>query len=65
MDWRAITDLPEHWPDLASTELDSLAEAWDKAYISLKDKSLIERFNERLRREWSIETGIIERVYTI
>jgi len=25
----------------------------------------VTRVNERLRREWSIETGIIERIYTI
>lgn len=65
MNWMPITDLPDNWRDLASTELDSLAEAWGVTYESLRDKSLIEAFNERLRREWSIETGIIERVYTI
>ncbi|GAB4208530.1 MAG: hypothetical protein OHK0022_38220 [Roseiflexaceae bacterium] len=26
---------------------------------------MVDNFNERLRREWSIETGIIERIYTI
>lgn len=65
MNWTPITDLPENWHDLTSTELDSLADAWNTTYDSLRDKSLIEQFNERLRREWSIETGIIERVYTI
>ena len=65
MDWQPITDIPTTWQDLVSTEIGSLAEAWNEAYSSLKDTSSIELFNERLRREWSIETGIIERVYTI
>jgi Fic family protein len=65
MAWQPITDLPPTWQDFASSELSSLAEAWDETYASLKDTSLVEQFNERLRREWSIETGIIERVYTI
>jgi len=65
MAWRPITDLPEHWQELVSTEISSLAQSWDEAFRSLKDRSMVEMFNERLRREWSIETGIIERIYTI
>jgi Fic family protein len=65
MAWTPITDLPADWQDLVSTELDSLANAWNETYKSLTDTSLVEQFNEHLRREWSIETGIIERVYTI
>ena len=65
MNWTPISDLPEDWDTLISTELQSLAMAWDETYIALRDKSLVAEFNERLRREWSIETGIIERVYTI
>jgi prophage maintenance system killer protein len=65
MGWQPISDLPTTWTDLVSVELESLAEAWHQTYTSLKDTALVEQFNERLRREWSIETGIIERVYTI
>lgn len=65
MQWQPITDLPVAWQDLVSTEIGSLAEAWNETYRTLKDTSLVEMFNERLRREWAIETGIIERVYTI
>lgn len=65
MGWELITDLPDDWPSLVSTELDSLAEAWQSTYQTLKDKTMVDIFNERLRREWSIETGIIERLYTI
>ncbi|HEU4324260.1 MAG TPA: Fic family protein [Roseiflexaceae bacterium] len=65
MTWKPIEDLPENWQDLVSTELSELAKAWEETYKSLKDKSMVDDFNERLRREWSIETGIIERIYTI
>jgi Fic family protein len=65
MVWNPIHDLPETWPALVSTEVESLAQAWDETYTTLKDTAMLETFNERLRREWSIETGIIERLYTI
>src|SRR5215203_1712248 len=65
MVWNPIQDLPEIWPTLVSTEVESLAQAWDEIYNTLKDTAMLETFNERLRREWSIETGIIERLYTI
>src|SRR5437867_3990374 len=65
MAWEPITDLSENWQTLVSTEIESLAQAWDETYNTLKDTSMLQTFNERLRREWSIETGIIERLYTI
>lgn len=65
MTWEPIQDLPENWREFVSTEIDSLAEAWFNAYQSLKNTSALQEFNERLRREWSIETGILERLYTI
>jgi Fic family protein len=65
MAWEPIHDLPETWPTLVSTEVESLAQAWDEIYSTLKDTEMLQTFNERLRREWSIETGIIERLYTI
>jgi Fic family protein len=65
MAWEPITDLPENWPSLVSTEVDSLAEAWSANYQSLKDTPMLEEFNKRLSREWAIETGVIERIYTI
>ncbi|WP_129677646.1 hypothetical protein [Candidatus Chloroploca sp. Khr17] len=65
MAWVEIKDLPADWESLASGEVESLAETWFNIYHDLKDTSLLDTFNERLRREWSIETGIIERLYTI
>lgn len=65
MHWKPITDLPDDWTSLVSIEVESLAKAWEQNYQDMKDTPMLETFNERLRREWSIETGIIERLYTI
>ncbi len=65
MTWEPITDLPDDWRSMVSTEVESLAHAWDDNYQQLKDTPMLLTFNERLRREWSIETGVIERLYTI
>jgi len=63
--WQPITDLPSNWADLASAELSALAQLWKEQRATLTDRSALARFNERLAREWAIETGMVERLYTI
>jgi len=63
--WQAIKDLPEDWQELAIPELSSLARVWEEQHVRLKESQAVVEFNEHLRREWSIETGILERLYTI
>lgn len=63
--WQPITDLPENWQNLRLPELASLAQVWAEQHDRLKESQAVREFNERLRREWSIETGILERLYTI
>ncbi len=63
--WRPIDDLPPNWIELASKELESLATIWKESAANLKESDALLRFNERLRREWAIETGIIENLYSI
>lgn len=63
--FQPITDLPSDWPRLQSIELRSLAETWQDQYEQLKESQALKKFNEKLVREWSIETGILERLYTI
>lgn len=62
--WKPIEDLPPNWPEMVSEELKSLSGLWEEQKDSL-DTETLKEFNERLKRSWSIETGIIERVYTI
>src|SRR5262245_2311229 len=63
--WRPIEDLPENWPELAAPELPALSAAWQKYSEKLRDSNSLKHFNERLIREWAIETGIIENLYSI
>ena len=64
-EWKPIEDLPEDWTKLASSELGGLASVWREHYETVKDGKALKQFNERLRREWAIETGIIENLYYI
>lgn len=63
--WRPIDNLPEDWQSIASPELRSLATVWEEQKLELEQNESLQEFNEQLIREWSIETGIIERVYTL
>lgn len=63
--WHPITDLPENPKTLTDGELESLRRVWIKQKEDLADPESLDEFNKRLRREWAIETGVIENVYTI
>ena len=64
-EWKPITDLPENWEELQNAELYSLASIWKEQHAQLAESHSVKEFNERLLREWTIETGILERLYTI
>ncbi len=51
--------------DLSLEELPPLIEVWKEQSSVLAETDAIRTFNERLNREWAIETGFIERVYAI
>jgi len=63
--WTFIKDLPENWQELRSSELESLASVWKEQSATLRQKDALKQFNDRLHREWAIETGIIENLYSI
>lgn len=65
MFWQPIKDLPLGWQDLASSELPPLVIVWNEQADRLRHSGEFKTFNEKLRREIAIETGIIERLYTI
>ncbi|MDE0528865.1 MAG: Fic family protein [Truepera sp.] len=59
-----ITDLDD--PEgLAATEIAGIQAVWRDQQERLKGTRLLADFNEKLSREWAIETGIIENVYEI
>lgn len=64
-EWEPISDLPDDWVKLESRELRALSAVWDEQRGSLTGDEALRRFNERLQRQWAIETGIIERIYAL
>ena len=63
--WRPIEDLPDDWQRLADSDLHQLADRWNEHRDELGAEGAVADFGERLKREWAIETGLIERVYTL
>ncbi len=63
--WQPLEDLPSDWQDLASSELPPLVTVWKEQADRLRQSGEFQTFSEKLRREIAIETGIIERLYTI
>jgi len=65
MQWQPIENLPSNWKELASAELPPLVTVWSEQAQRLRSSGEFKTFMERLRREIAIETGIIERLYTL
>lgn len=63
--WQEIADLPAELEQFRDPELESLCLVWLDQKNEVEGSQRIEAFNEELRREWAIETGIIEGVYTL
>jgi Fic family protein len=63
--WKPIEDLPADWEKIKSSHLAGLLTIWRERHEKMKDSTALREFNERLQREWSIETGIIEGLYTL
>ncbi|NEO99326.1 MAG: Fic family protein [Symploca sp. SIO2E9] len=63
--WQPIEDLPPDWHELANSEFPPLVTVWNEQAERLRSSGEFKTFMERLRREIAIETGIIERLYTI
>lgn len=62
-EWHPITDYDP--ADLADRELAALSSVWVEQRAELSESSLMSEFAARLKREWAIETGLIERLYTL
>ena len=62
--WKPIEDY-ESRADLATGELGALAQVWREQFKRLGGQDSYRQFEVRLKREWAIETGLIERLYTL
>jgi|CXWL01.1.fsa_nt_gi Fic family protein len=65
LEWQPIDDLPSMWSLLRHDELASLSEVWSDQKATLERHGVLRAFNERLAREFAIETGLLERLYTL
>jgi hypothetical protein len=65
--WKPIESLSEQDKRYDLSDIDSLKSAWLEVKVKLTESSAanFQTFNERLARQWSIETGILERIYDI
>ena len=63
--WRSIADYEIHPEELADKELRALSGVWIERGTILGESRNVSEFTERLKREWAIETGLIERLYTL
>lgn len=63
--WQPIEDLPSDWKSLQNPGLINQTKAWLEQARRLKSTNSYDAFLVRLRREWAIETGVLERLYTI
>ncbi|MYE45955.1 MAG: Fic family protein [Chloroflexi bacterium] len=63
--WRPIADLPADWAALCRPDLHAVHAEWTAARDALDDPDRVRQVQERLMTVWAIETGIIERLYSV
>ncbi len=62
--WHPIEDFETDPHSLEVQELKPLLEIWLEQKGELETTGALAEFNERLNREWAIETGLLERIYS-
>lgn len=63
--WKPLEDLPPDATTLTDNELESLHEVWMDQRESLEKADVLGKFSNELHRQWAIETGIVEGVYSL
>ncbi len=63
--WVPIQPLPENWKEWADPELQGLVDEWQSQRLELEGMNAYRTFLERLNRQWAIETGVLERLYSV
>lgn len=62
--WRPIATL-EDPTALASPDIRAFTKVWQRQRARLEELEILGVFQERLARQWSIETGVLERLYDL
>ncbi|OOV35228.1 hypothetical protein BO91_00465 [Candidatus Synechococcus spongiarum LMB bulk10E] len=63
--WKRLDDLPQNWQDLCREDLTAVQKQWKEDRDLIQDDTKIRKIREKLALQWAIETGIIERLYTV
>ena len=63
--WKPLADLPPSPSELSSGELEALQLVWTEQQAHLAESDALKKLLQQLRREWSIEAGILEGLYTL
>lgn len=63
--WHPIEDLPPKWSDFKNPQVEALMTAWQEQAARLRGTQTYTEFLMRLRRQWAVETGILERLYSL
>src|SRR5208282_1090061 len=64
--WEPIQELPEDWKtSLENANVLALMRTWRERMGELRTKDLYRTFVEKLKRQWAIETGVLEDIYTL
>ncbi len=63
--WKPIEDLPGDWPQLADGQAQAVVKVWKDRASELRETSAYREFLVKLRRQWAIETGVLERLYSL
>lgn len=64
--WSPIADLPEDWrQSLQNRQTSALVQAWHEQAGELREKALYKEFLAKLQRQWAIETGVLEGLYSL
>ncbi|MBI3598431.1 MAG: Fic family protein, partial [Nitrospirae bacterium] len=63
--YQRISALPDNVDELANPELAALTKIWLEQKMEMEARGdAYQEFLTKLRRQWAIETGMIERLYT-
>lgn len=64
--WQPIANLPGDWQQsLVNPQTTALVQVWHEQQEHLRERDLYKQFLAKLQRQWAIETGAIEGLYTL
>lgn len=63
--WKPIEDLPANWKELVDQQAHSVVDLWKARASQLRETTAYREFLIKLRRQWAIETGVLERLYAL